>query len=78
MSKKSLIIKIVCSYEDRVPAIMALFLFFGILLSFSLLYLEPGTASYTIALFDSLLVLAGFIIFGGIFWFCSVADIEDK
>lgn len=77
MSNRPRLPEFVCLYRDRVPPLMALLLFFGILLSMSLLSLPPGTASYTIALVDGMLVVVGFVIFGGVYWLCPAEGRED-
>lgn len=77
MSDRNRLTEIVCLYRDQVPSLMALLLFFGILLSMSLLSLNPGTASFTIALVDAILVVVGFIIFGGIYWFCPKREYDE-
>lgn len=61
----------VCEQRDQIPLLLAVVTVMGLLLAFSFLFLQPGTAAYVIALVDLLLVVGCLVTFGGTYWYCT-------
>lgn len=61
----------VCEQRNQLPLLLAVVMVMGVLVGFSLLFLEPGTAAYVIALVDVILVVACFVVFSGAYWYCT-------
>ncbi|MDS0282725.1 hypothetical protein [Haloarcula onubensis] len=61
----------VCEQRNQIPLLLAVVIVMGLLLAFSLLFVQPGTAAYVIALVDLLLVVGCLVTFGGTYWYCT-------
>ena len=61
----------VCEQRDQIPVLLAVVFVMGVLLAFSLLFVEPGTAAYVISLLDAILVVGSLVVFGGAYWYCT-------
>ncbi|MFC5368956.1 hypothetical protein [Salinirubrum litoreum] len=61
----------VCEQRNQIPLLLAVVLVMGVLLAFSFLFLEPGTAGYVIALVDAILVGGCLVTFVGVYWYCT-------
>jgi hypothetical protein len=71
MPRLETVLDVICDQRDRFPLFIAIAIVMGLLLGFSLLYLEPGTAAYAIALVDVILVAVTLVGFGGGYWYCT-------
>lgn len=67
----------VCEQRDRIPLLLAVVIVMGLLLGFSFLFVQPGTAAYVIALVDLLLVVGALVTFGGTYWYCTRRAMDD-
>jgi len=61
----------VCGQRNKIPLLLAVAIVMGLLLAFSFLFLQPGTAAYVIALVDLLLVVGCLVVFGSTYWYCT-------
>jgi hypothetical protein len=61
----------ICGQRNKLPLLLAVATVMGVLLAFSFLFLEPGTAAYVIALVDLLLVVGCLVAFGSTYWYCT-------
>ena len=61
----------VCKQRSQMPLLLAVVIVMGLLLGFSFLFLQPGTAGYVIALVDLLLVVGCLVTFGVTYWYCT-------
>ncbi|WP_148416099.1 hypothetical protein [Haloferax sp. KTX1] len=77
MAQIETVVGVICDQRDRFPLFVAIGIVMGLLLGFSLLYLEPGTAAYAIALVDVGLVAVTVVGFGGGFWLCTKRSVEE-
>ncbi|CQR48644.1 MULTISPECIES: hypothetical protein [Haloferax] len=77
MAQIETVVDVICDQRDRFPLFVAIGIVMGLLLGFSLLYLEPGTAAYAIALVDVGLVAVTVVGFGGGFWLCTKRSVEE-
>lgn len=71
MSLRESFLDVVCEQRNQLPLMLAVVIVMGVLLGFSLLFLEPGTAAYVIALIDAILVVVALVVFGGAYWLCT-------
>ncbi|AZQ15409.1 MULTISPECIES: hypothetical protein [Halorubrum] len=71
MSLRESFLDVVCEQRNQLPLMLAVVIVMGVLLGFSLLFLEPGTAAYVIALIDAILVVGALVVFGGAYWLCT-------
>lgn len=67
----------VCDQRNQIPLLLAVVIVMGVLLAFSFLFLEPGTAAYVIALVDAILVGVGLVVLGGSYWYCTKRAMDD-
>ncbi|RDZ63919.1 hypothetical protein C5B90_12480 [Haloferax sp. Atlit-12N] len=77
MARLETVVDVICDQRDRFPLFVAIGIVMGLLLGFSLLYLEPGTAAYAIALVDIGLVAVTVVGFGCGFWLCTKRSVEE-
>ncbi|WP_254527898.1 hypothetical protein [Natrinema gelatinilyticum] len=71
MRFREVLMDAVCEQRDQIPLLLAVVTVMGLLLAFSFLFLQPGTAAYVIALVDLLLVVGCLVTFGGTYWYCT-------
>jgi preprotein translocase subunit SecF len=71
MTLKEALIDGVCEQRNKIPLLLAVVIVMGVLLAFSFLFLQPGTAAYVIALVDLLLVVGCLVVFGSTYWYCT-------
>ncbi|WP_254521998.1 hypothetical protein [Natrinema caseinilyticum] len=71
MRFREVLMDAVCEQRDQIPLLLAVVTVMGILLAFSFLFLQSGTAAYVIALVDLLLVVGSLVTFGGTYWYCT-------
>lgn len=64
-------LSMVCSKRDQMPLVLTVAVVMLVLLLFSLLFLEPGTASFAIAMFDLILLVGSLVVFGLLYWYCT-------
>lgn len=76
MSFRETFFDAVCEQRNQIPVMLAVVIVMGLLLAFSLLFVEPGTASYVIALVDAILVVGCLVVFGGAYWYCTKRAME--
>ncbi|WP_193565108.1 hypothetical protein [Natronorubrum aibiense] len=67
----------VCEQRNNIPLLLAVVIVMGLLLAFSFLFLQPGTAAYVIALVDLILVVGCLVTFGGTYWYCTKRAMND-
>ena len=67
----------VCEQRNQIPLLLAVVLVMGLLLAFSFLFLEPGTAGYVIALVDAIIVGGCLVTFVGVYWYCTKQAMEN-
>ncbi|WP_416840023.1 hypothetical protein [Haloferax sp. DFSO52] len=77
MARLETVVDVICDQRDRFPLFVAIAIVMGLLLGFSLLFLEPGTAAYAIALVDVILVVVMLVGFGGGYWLCTKRSMEE-
>ncbi|WP_411965903.1 hypothetical protein [Haloferax sp. YSMS24] len=77
MGRLEIVLDVICDQRDRFPLFVAIGIVMGLLLGFSLLFLEPGTAAYAIALVDVGLVAVTIVGFGGGFWLCTKRSMDE-
>lgn len=77
MALKDTAVDAVCEQRDQLPLLLAVVIVMGLLLGFSFLFLQPGTAAYVIALVDLILVAVGLVTFGGTYWYCTKRAMEN-
>lgn len=66
-----------CEQRTQLPLLLAVVIVMGVLLAFSLIFLQPGTAAYVIALVDAILVAGCLVVFGGAYWYCTQRAMDD-
>ena len=71
MGFREALIEGVCGQRNKIPLLLAVAIVMGVLLAFSFLFLQPGTAAYVIALVDLLLVVGCLVVFGSTYWYCT-------
>lgn len=76
MAARDTLIDAVCEQRDQLPLLLAVVIVMGVLLAFSFLFLESGTASYVIAVVDAILVGASLLVFGTTYWYCTKREME--
>ena len=77
MTLTETIVDAVCEQRNQLPLMLAVVIVMGLLLAFSLLFLQPGTAAYVIALVDAILLGGCLIVFGGAYWYCTRRAMDD-
>lgn len=77
MSNTSALFDAVCAQRKQMRMIVALLVTMGLLLSISVLYVQPGDKSYPILIIDIVLVVAGILFFGGTHWYCTKRAMDD-
>ncbi|KAB1185347.1 MULTISPECIES: hypothetical protein [Haloferax] len=77
MARLETVIDVICDQRDRFPLFIAIAIVMGLLLGFSFLFLEPGTAAYAIALVDAVLVVLTLVGFGAGYWLCTKRAMEE-
>jgi len=77
MGLKEALVDGVCEQRNKIPLLLAVVIVMGLLLAFSFLFLEPGTAAYVIALVDLLLVVGCLIVFGSTYWYCTKRAMDN-
>jgi len=71
MGYRDALVDAVCEQRDQIPLLLAVVIVMGLLLGFSFLFVQPGTAAYVIALVDLILVVGCLVVFGGTYWYCT-------
>ncbi|WP_435074343.1 hypothetical protein [Halorubrum sp. HHNYT27] len=71
MTLRETLLDAVCEQRNQMPLLLAVVIVMGLLLAFSLLFLEPGTAAYVIALIDAILVVGCLVVFSVAYWYCT-------
>lgn len=69
---------IVCRQRDRFVPILAVLSLMGVLLAISFPFLEPGTAAYSIALLDLIILAVCFLSIAGTYRYCSKRAMEQE
>jgi hypothetical protein len=77
MTLTETIVDAVCEQRNQLPLMLAVVIVMGLLLAFSLLFLQPGTAAYVIALVDAILLGGCLVVFGGAYWYCTRRAMDD-
>lgn len=77
MALKDAVLDAACDQRNQLPLLLAVVIVMGLLLAFSLLFLQPGTAGYVIALVDLILVVGSLVTFGGTYWYCTKRAMDD-
>ncbi|WP_236035680.1 hypothetical protein [Haloarcula rubra] len=77
MALKEYLLDAACEQRNQIPLMLAVVLVMGVLLAFSFLFLQPGTAAYVIALVDLILVVGCLVTFGGTYWYCTKRAMDD-
>lgn len=77
MARLDTVLDVICDQRDRFPLFVAITIVMGLLLGFSLLFLEPGSAAYAMALIDVGLVALSLVGFGGGFWLCTKRSMDE-
>lgn len=62
---------VVCDYRQHLWLLLMFLLFLLVLTALSFLFGELGTASYTIAVVNLLLILGVGSVAGGMYWYCG-------
>ena len=70
-SLKQSIAESICGMAGLVRAFFVLNVILLILILFPLVFLEQGTRSYTLAMLDAGILLAGVVFFGSVLRFCG-------
>lgn len=71
MALRETVVEAACDQRDRVEPMLLVLSVMGVLLLISFLFLEPGTASYNIAIVDLVLLVTLFVGLGALFYFCT-------
>jgi hypothetical protein len=71
MGLSETLVDAVCEQRDQIPLLLAVVIVMGLLLGFSFLFVQPGTAAYVIALVDLILVVGSLVVFGGTYCYCT-------
>lgn len=77
MSIPSVLFDLVCSQRRRMKLILALLISSGLFLGISVLYVEPGDASFPILVLDIVLVVGGLVLFSVVYWYCTKRAMDD-
>ncbi|WP_459194642.1 hypothetical protein [Halosimplex sp. J119] len=77
MSARETVLNAACSQREQAKPLLLVLSVLAALLVFSLLYLEPNTVAYNIALLDVGILGIGFALFGGTFWYCTRREMDD-
>ena len=77
MTLTETIVDAVCEQRNQLPLMLAVVIVMGLLLAFSLLFLQPGTAAYVIALVAAILLGGCLVVFGGAYWYCTRRAMDD-
>ena len=77
MTLTETIVDAVSEQRNQLPLMLAVVIVMGLLLAFSLLFLQPGTAAYVIALVDAILLGGCLVVFGGAYWYCTRRAMDD-
>lgn len=77
MALRETLVDAVCEQRNQLPLMLAVVIVMGFLLAFSLLFLQPGTAAYVIALVDAILVGGCLVVFGGAYWYCTRRAMDE-
>lgn len=78
MSARESIVDAACSQRQQAKPLLLVFGVLTAMLAFSLLYLEPDTTAYNIALVDTGILIVGYLLFGGTFWYCTRREMDDE
>lgn len=77
MSARENIVEAACSRREQAKPLLLVMSMLAALTVFSLLYLEPNTVAYNIAVIDVGILVVGFVLFGGTFWYCTRRGMDD-
>lgn len=77
MGVREVVVDGVCDQRNQIPLMLAVVLVMGVLLAFSFLFLEPGTAGYVIALIDAIIVGVCLVTFVGAYWYCTRRAMDE-
>ncbi|WP_153554264.1 hypothetical protein [Halomicrobium sp. LC1Hm] len=77
MAFREIVMDAACEQRNQIPLLLAVVIVVGLLLAFSFLFLQPGSAAYVIALVDLLLVVGCLVVFGGTYWYCTKRAMEN-
>ena len=77
MALREALIDGICEQRNKIPLLLAVVIVMGLLLAFSFLFVQPGTASYVIAVVDLLLVGGCLVVFGCTYWYCTKRAMDD-
>lgn len=77
MSKRSVVLDVVCAQRHRMKPVLALLIAMGLLLALSALYVGPGDDAYPILVLDVALVGGSFAFFAVGFWYCTKREMTE-
>lgn len=78
MPARESIVNAACSQRQQAKPLLLVLSVLTAMLVFSLFYLEPQTPAYNIALIDAGVLLIGFVLFGGTFWYCTKREMDEE
>lgn len=77
MSNTSVLLDLVCSQRRRMKLLLALLIASGLFLGLSVLFVEPGDASFPILVLDIVLVVGGLVFFSATYWYCTKRAMDE-
>jgi phosphotransferase system glucose/maltose/N-acetylglucosamine-specific IIC component len=71
MSKTSTLLDLLCSQRQQMKVVIAVLIACGLMLGLAALVVSPGDEAWPILVIDAVLVVGGFALFSGTYWYCT-------
>ncbi|RRJ33791.1 hypothetical protein [Halocatena pleomorpha] len=77
MSNRSVLLDLVCAQRRQMKFLLALLIASGLFVGLSVLFIEPGDASFPILVVDIVLVVGCFVFFSTAYWYCTKRAMDE-
>ncbi|MFW6382437.1 MAG: hypothetical protein ACOCZD_00175 [Haloferacaceae archaeon] len=71
MSKTSTVLDLLCAHREQMKVVIAVLIACGLMLGLAALFVSPGDEAWPILVIDAVLVVGGFGLFSGSYWYCT-------
>lgn len=62
---------LLCAYRRQMQVVIAVLIACGLMLGLAALFVSPGDEAWPLLVIDAVLVVGGFALFSGTYWYCT-------
>jgi uncharacterized membrane protein len=77
MSKRSTLLDLLCAQRQQMKVVVAVLIACGLMLGLAALFVSPGDEAWPILVIDGVLVVGGFALFSGTYWYCTKRAMDE-